>query len=142
VSSLGILFIIWILFNAMKQGKNIGCCGRLYRPDIDFQHFCLNCKIWYHQGCLGELASAPTATGDFKKIIALPIIRGRDPQQPDFGMNWRISGNGRRVLKARELEKKDNIPEDWKEKLGEVFVADMLSKEWSYFACPTCNTVV
>ena len=126
----------------MKQGKNTGCCDRLYRPDADFQHFCVKCKKWYHQGCLGEVASVSTPTSDFFKITALPIIRGYDPQQPNFGMDWRISGNGKRVLKARELKKKGNIPKDWKKMLGEAFVADMLSKEWLHFTCRICNTVV
>lgn len=74
---------------------------------------------------------------ELTRMGKVPIIRGWDGK--GTGSLWETIGSGRKVVAFRQWVQKQQIPSDWKQRLGESFVEDVLNKEWVVYVCPRCN---
>ncbi|KAI9453581.1 hypothetical protein HD554DRAFT_2179393 [Boletus coccyginus] len=123
------------------------CTIRLYNPRLR-QRYCRNCKGWFHQRCIRNLAMdgndlpplverttthATTLDQHFLSLIRTPIARG--------GIHG-IAGNGLMMSSIDEVLRytlrAQHFPHDWREPIE-------AQKPWpvdnpvEYFACPHCH---
>lgn len=71
-----------------------------------------------------------------KQLKKVPEMRGWDGGS---GKPWETVGNGRKLSAFQSWLTKGNLPEGWKEKLGEDFVNNMISRKWAIYICPDCS---
>jgi hypothetical protein len=120
------------------------CCKKVYSPNKDIQRFCINCEVWFHEGCLiGPIEFTPEDQDpeDLEKLTQfVPICRGLNGCGRDQQKDWHVAGTGRKIEKARGWVDKEAAPEDWRQRLGSVFVDEMVKTNWSYYQCPSCTT--
>jgi len=122
-------------------------CQDVYAPFSDRQHFCMNCKEWFHEGCLGEpveLDEEPhhNPNPSINKLLnAVPICRGSGGVENRLA-DWHVVGSGRRLKKVEQWVTDGTLPDDWKTHLGLDFVKDMLDTEWAFYQCPSCELII
>jgi hypothetical protein len=74
---------------------------------------------------------------DLVKLARCPITRGLGSSR--HIPSWEYQGNGRRVIKAQEWMEEGNLPKNWKKKIGEQVLQDLVDTEWAWYECPNCH---
>ncbi|KAF8805099.1 hypothetical protein BYT27DRAFT_7213380 [Phlegmacium glaucopus] len=150
---------IWFL---RRRRTKCTICQGDYHPEVDLQHYCHDCELWFHNGGLGDVAvgsdwprnqeylvadeeeELDTETlGDdglpaiFDQVLQGPTIRGHGGEY-DVDNNWLTTGSGVQKGLIEGWQKEEQCPEDWLAQLGENFLEDFLGKTWKLYTCPKC----
>jgi hypothetical protein len=76
---------------------------------------------------------------DLEKLSNLPIVRG---WCGDTSSSWELTGSGKRIAAAKEWLRTGKIPDNWKVKVNEKWVFEVLGKMWVRYKCPHCGEIV
>ena len=142
----GLLKVCWplvALFFCLHQtlemkGVNLTCtCAVIYSPGQGRQRFCIQCGRWYHERCIQAMESGTPLQGnsDLERLSNLPIVRGWSEESHS---SWEFTGSGYRVAAVKEWLNTGIIPDDWRRKVNEKWVKEVLEKMWVRYTCPQC----
>ena len=71
-----------------------------------------------------------------KQLQTVPEVRGWDGGS---GKPWETVWNVKKLSAFQRWLRKGQLPEGWREKMGEEFIEDMTSKKWDKYICPQCS---
>lgn len=78
-----------------------------------------------------------------KKMKTVPIFRGLGGAIGDSdnseGFSWDIAGSGRRLKLFGRMLETGNLPEIWRDRIGEGFIKHVCKQQWTVFTCPSCS---
>ncbi|KAF8324809.1 hypothetical protein F5887DRAFT_1086013 [Amanita rubescens] len=139
-------WFFWRLTLDAKMGLilnvNLTCnCGTIYSPSQGRQRFCVKCGMWNHERCSQVLQEQSLLEGEneLEKLSNLPIVRGWNANTHS---SWELTGSGYRVAAVREWLRTGDVPHNWKKKVNNRWVDEVLGKMWSRYACHQCGGII
>ena len=76
---------------------------------------------------------------ELEQLSNLPIVRGGCGQTCS---SWELTGSGHRVAAIREWLKIGTVPDNWRKKVNDRWVDEVLGQKWIAYTCPGCGKTI